>query len=105
MLRACRVAAGVALAAAALLSLPLSALASPAIEPANPHPGSAGPDATRLWSVWQSDGTAWLAAAAGDSPQDGSVIGWRFSAAPDRAASESPGGELLPIPVAGCRSR
>lgn len=94
MLRACRVAAGVALTAAALLSLPLYAHASSSAGSDNPVPGAADPDATRLWSVWQSDGTAWLATAAGDSPPDGTVIGWRFSAAPDGAAGESPGGEL-----------
>ncbi|MGP3913703.1 SCO2322 family protein [Nonomuraea sp. 10N515B] len=94
MLRAYRVAAGVALGAAAFLSLPSSALASPSINPNAPLPGVADPHATRLWSVWQSDGTAWLATAAGDTPADGSVIGWRFSAAPDGAASESPGGDL-----------
>ncbi|MGI5292589.1 SCO2322 family protein [Nonomuraea polychroma] len=94
MLRACRVAAGVALGAAAFLFLPFSALASPSIDPQDPLPGAADPNATRLWSVWQSDGTAWLAASAGDAPPDGSVIGWRFSAAPDGAASESPGGDL-----------
>ncbi|TMR07970.1 hypothetical protein ETD86_49750 [Nonomuraea turkmeniaca] len=103
MLRAYRVAAGAALGAAAFLSLPssalaapsaLSALAAPSIDPHGPLPGAADPHATRLWSVWQSDGTAWLATAAGDTPADGSVIGWRFSAAPDGAASESPGGDL-----------
>lgn len=83
MLRARRVAAGVALGAAALLCLPSPALASP----------SAGGD-VRSWSVWQSDGTAWLATTAGYGPQDGSVLGWRFSAAPDVSASEPPGGEL-----------
>ncbi|MEV1177214.1 SCO2322 family protein [Nonomuraea sp. NPDC049784] len=44
--------------------------------------------------MWQSDGTAWLAATAEYSPPDGSVIGWRFSVAPDGAAGESPGGDL-----------
>ncbi|WP_188192934.1 SCO2322 family protein [Nonomuraea sp. SYSU D8015] len=102
MLRACRVAArvaagvaaGVALGAAALLSVPLSAVASPSAASATPLPGAGDPDAMRVWSVWQSDGTAWLASSAGYSPPDGAVIGWRFSAAPDGAASESPGGEL-----------
>src|SRR4051794_9313002 len=89
MLRARRVAAGVALAAAALLSLPFPALASPSIDP-----GAADPNAVRLWSVWQSDGTAWLATASKDVPRDGSVVGWRFPASPDGTASEPPGGEL-----------
>ncbi|TDD04578.1 SCO2322 family protein, partial [Nonomuraea diastatica] len=94
MLRAFRVAAGVALGAAALVSLPCSALAAPPVSPGDPVPGAADPGAARGWSVWQSDGTAWLAGAPGDSPPDGSVIGWRFSAAPDGAAGEPPGGEL-----------
>ncbi|MFI7700833.1 hypothetical protein [Nonomuraea sp. NPDC049480] len=94
MLRARRVGAGVVLGAAALLFLPFSALAPASAGADNPLPGGADSHATRLWSVWQSDGTAWLAAAAGDSPPDGSVIGRRFSAAPDEAASESPGGDL-----------
>ncbi|MFG1701686.1 SCO2322 family protein [Nonomuraea sp. M3C6] len=96
MLRAYRVAAGVALGAAAFLSLPFSALASPSIDPNDPVPGAADPNATRVWSVWQSDGTAWLAATAKDAPPDGSVIGWRFSVALDGArapAAESPGGD------------
>ncbi|GAA3209417.1 SCO2322 family protein [Nonomuraea helvata] len=84
MLRAYRVAAGAVLGAAALFSFPCSALADPG--------------AARAWGVWQSDGTAWLAATAAYSPPDGSVIGWRFSAvpegAPDGAAGESPGGDL-----------
>ncbi|MFI7634860.1 SCO2322 family protein [Nonomuraea sp. NPDC049400] len=80
MLRAYRVAAGAALGAAALLSFP--------------HSAPADPGAARTWSVRQSDGTAWLAATAGDSPPDGSVLGWRFSVAPDGAAGESPGGDL-----------
>ncbi|MEV0993639.1 SCO2322 family protein [Nonomuraea sp. NPDC050202] len=83
MLRAYRVVAGVALGVAALLSLPSSALASPSPE-----------DATRAWGVWLSDGTAWLAAAPGDSPPDGSVVGWRFSVAPDGTTGEPPGGDL-----------
>ncbi|GAA4945451.1 hypothetical protein HD597_006682 [Nonomuraea thailandensis] len=83
MLRAYRVVAGVALGVTAFLSLPSSALASPS-------PGGA----TRAWSVWLSDGTAWLAAAPEDSPPDGSVVGWRFSVAPDGAAWEPPGGDL-----------
>ncbi|GAA2211147.1 hypothetical protein GCM10009850_066060 [Nonomuraea monospora] len=82
MLRAYRVVAGVALGVAAFLCLPSPALASP--PPARPEQGG-----TRAWSVWTSDGTAWLAATAGDSPPDGSVIGWRFSASWD-----PPGGEL-----------
>lgn len=94
MLRARRVAAGVALTAAALLSLPCPALASPSIDPGGPVPGAADPNAVRLWSVWQSDGTAWLATASKDVPRDGSVVGWRFSASPDGTASEPPGGEL-----------
>ncbi|MFG6196684.1 SCO2322 family protein [Nonomuraea sp. JJY05] len=80
MLRAYRVAAGVALGAAAFLSLPFSALADPGVP--------------RTWSAWQSDGTAWLAVTADVSPPDGSVIGWRFSVAPDGARGESPGGDL-----------
>lgn len=108
MLRARRVAAGVALGAAALLSLPSQAQASPsaALLPetlTSPTAGllsralaapSVGADDVRLWSVWQSDGTAWLAVTARDVPPDGSVVGWRFSAAPDASASEPPGGEL-----------
>ncbi|MFI9836668.1 SCO2322 family protein [Nonomuraea sp. NPDC051941] len=80
MLRAYRVAAGVALGAAAFLSLPSSALADPGVP--------------RTWSAWQSDGTAWLAVTADAAPPDGSVIGWRFSVAPDGARGESPGGDL-----------
>ncbi|MEV4010048.1 SCO2322 family protein [Nonomuraea angiospora] len=80
MLRAYRVAAGVALGAAALLSFPSAALA--------------GPGVPRTWSAWQSDGTAWLAVTADAAPPDGSVIGWRFSVAPDGARGESPGGDL-----------
>ncbi|TDE54518.1 hypothetical protein E1295_15435 [Nonomuraea mesophila] len=87
MPRAFRVATGVALGAATLIFLPCPALAAPPVTPGDPVPGAA-----RGWSVWQSDGTAWLAAAAGDSPPDGSFIGWRFSAAPD--GGEPPGGEL-----------
>ncbi|MEO3803310.1 SCO2322 family protein [Nonomuraea sp. B1E8] len=94
MLRAFRVAAGVALGAAASVSLPCSAIAAPPVSPGDPVPGAADPGAARGWSVWQSDGTAWLAAAPGDSPPDGSVIGWRFSAAPDGTAGEPPAGEL-----------
>jgi hypothetical protein len=107
MLRAYRVAAGVAAGAAFSLSLPFSALAAPSLAApsrttATPGQAIAVPplgrlaDAgvTRAWSVWQSDGTAWLATTAQDAPPDGSVIGWRFSAAPDAAAGESPGGEL-----------
>ncbi|MGP4093203.1 SCO2322 family protein [Nonomuraea sp. KM90] len=94
MLRACRVAAGVALGAAAFLSLPHSALASPSIAPGEPAPGAADPHAPRSWSAWRSDGTAWLSTAPGDTPEGGSVIGWRFSVAPDGAAGESPGGDL-----------
>ncbi|MFI6731631.1 SCO2322 family protein [Nonomuraea sp. NPDC050451] len=80
MLRAYRVAAGVALGAAAFLSLPSSALADPGVP--------------RAWSAWQSDGTAWLAVTADAAPPDGSVIGWRFSVAPDGVRGESPGGDL-----------
>ncbi|GAA3554654.1 hypothetical protein GCM10022419_038810 [Nonomuraea rosea] len=129
MLRAYRVAAGVAIGAAFSLSLPLSALAAPSsaapsrtattpgpaiaaqplgapplallttlgtqsFAPEDLVPEAAAPGVTRAWSVWQSDGTAWLATTAQDAPPDGSVIGWRFSAAPDAAAGESPGGEL-----------
>ncbi|MEV4108894.1 hypothetical protein [Nonomuraea sp. NPDC049695] len=97
MLRAYRVAAGAAIGAAALFSFPCSALADPG--------------AARAWGVWQSDGTAWLAATAAYSPPDGSVIGWRFSVAPDGAPAvaqdgapdgavgESPGGELPSFPA------
>ncbi|MEV5494298.1 SCO2322 family protein [Nonomuraea fuscirosea] len=97
MLRAYRVAAGVALGAAAFLALPLPALASPPVAPGGPAPGAADPGATRSWSAWRSDGTAWLAADPADSPPDGSVIGWRFSVSPEGAggaAGDSPGGEL-----------
>ncbi|WP_170246964.1 SCO2322 family protein, partial [Nonomuraea zeae] len=104
MLRAYRVAAAVAVGAACSISLPLSALAAPspgarstvlsAPAPGAALPGAADPGATRAWSVWQSDGTAWLAGTPQDNPSDGSVIGWRFSAAPDAAAGESPGGDL-----------
>ncbi|MET7337783.1 SCO2322 family protein [Nonomuraea sp. NPDC005650] len=80
MLRAYRVAAGVAAGAAAFLSLPSPALADP-VPP-------------RTWSAWQSDGTAWLAATPDAAPPDGSVIGWRFSVAPDGVTGESPGGDL-----------
>ncbi|MDX3107238.1 SCO2322 family protein [Nonomuraea angiospora] len=84
MLRAYRVAAGVALGAAAFLSLPSSALADAPADPGVP----------RTWSAWQSDGTAWLAVTPDAAPPDGSVIGWRFSVAPDGARGESPGGDL-----------
>ncbi|NRQ38887.1 hypothetical protein HII36_44760 [Nonomuraea sp. NN258] len=57
-------------------------------------PGGTDPHATRLWSAWQSDGTAWLAARPGDGPPDGSVVGWRFAVSPDGAASEPPAGEM-----------
>ncbi|MFI6295531.1 SCO2322 family protein [Nonomuraea sp. NPDC050790] len=87
MLHGIRIAAGsaaAALAALALLAVP--ALATP---PVSPDPG-----AVRMWSVWESDGTAWLAAAATDVPADGDVVGWRFAATPDGTPAEPPGGEL-----------
>ncbi|MCK2220629.1 hypothetical protein MF672_043530 [Actinomadura sp. ATCC 31491] len=60
-------------------------------------PGAADPDATRLWSVWQSDGTAWLATSAEARPADGAVVGWRLSAVPGGSfgsSGEPPGGDL-----------
>ncbi|WP_336210611.1 SCO2322 family protein [Nonomuraea sp. LPB2021202275-12-8] len=83
MLRAYLVAAGAVLGAAALLSSPTPASASTGRDPG----------AARLWSVWQSDGTAWLGTTARDVPPDGSVVGWRFAASPDGTASEPPGGD------------
>lgn len=77
---------GVALMATAFLS-------SPPVSPGNPVPGGPDPNAARVWSVWQSDGTAWLAATPADVPKDGAVIGWRFSVAADGSAAESPGGD------------
>ncbi|MEU8249459.1 SCO2322 family protein [Nonomuraea sp. NPDC048916] len=94
MLRAFRVAAGAALVAAAFLLSPLPASASAPIMPSGPVPGGPDPNAPRLWSVWRSDGTAWLAVSARDVPSDGSVVGWRFSASPDGTATEPPGGDL-----------
>lgn len=91
MLRAFRV-AGFAIAATLLMSAP--ALADPSIAPGGPVPGAPDPNVPRLWSLWESDGTAWLATAATDVPDDGSVIGWRFSASPDGTATEPPGGEM-----------
>lgn len=91
MLRAFGV-AGFAIAATLLISTP--ALAEPPVAPNAPIPGAPDPNAKRLWSVWQSDGTAWLAATAKDVPDHGAVIGWRFSASPDGIAAESPGGEI-----------
>ncbi|MEU7891631.1 SCO2322 family protein [Nonomuraea sp. NPDC049152] len=76
---------GLACAAALFLSTP--ALADPA-------PGAPDPDAPRLWSYWHSDGTAWLSGEANATVRDGSVIGWRFAAAPDGSAAESPSGEI-----------
>ncbi|MFG1960822.1 SCO2322 family protein [Nonomuraea sp. NPDC049028] len=70
------------------------ALATPSVGPSDPVPGAPDPNAVRLWSVWQSDGTAWLASSAKEVPPDGSVIGWRFSASPDGTATEPPGGDL-----------
>ncbi|GAA1693362.1 hypothetical protein GCM10009733_106560 [Nonomuraea maheshkhaliensis] len=93
MLRAYRVAAGVAIGAAAFLFLPHSALAATPVAPGGPAPGAADPGAPRSWSAWLSDGTAWLAAGPEDSPPDGSVIGWRFSVVAE-GAGDSPGGEL-----------
>ncbi|WP_084965625.1 SCO2322 family protein [Thermoactinospora rubra] len=92
MLRACRVTARVtarvisscAVAAVSITTLSLSAGASP----------SPDPDAPRLWSAWQSDGTAWLAASPADVPPDGAVLGWRYSLPADGASGDSPGGEL-----------
>ncbi|WP_433510093.1 SCO2322 family protein [Nonomuraea sp. CA-143628] len=69
-------------------------LATPPFGPNEPVPGAPDPNVVRLWSVWQSDGTAWLASSPKDSPPDGSVIGWRFSASPDGTATEPPGGDL-----------
>ncbi|MFD1938003.1 SCO2322 family protein [Nonomuraea mangrovi] len=76
---------GLACAAALLVSAPAFA---------DPAPGAPDPNAARLWSYWQSDGTAWLSGQADAAVRDGSVIGWRFAAAPDGSAAESPGGEL-----------
>lgn len=98
MLRAFRV-AGFAIAATLLMSSP--ALADPAVAPNDPVPGAPDPNAPRLWSFWQSDGTAWLGATAQDVPADGSVIGWRFAASPDGTAMEPPGGEM-PVFEAVC---
>ncbi|MFI6907414.1 SCO2322 family protein [Nonomuraea sp. NPDC050394] len=117
MLRRIRVAAGSAAAALALLTVPALAnpplanpplsnallanapLANPLratapVSPGGPVPGAPDPDAVRVWSVWESDGTAWLAAAPGDVPSDGDVVGWRFAASPDGTPAEPPGGEL-----------
>ncbi|WP_327086102.1 SCO2322 family protein [Nonomuraea sp. NBC_01738] len=94
MLRRIRVAAGAAVVAAAFLSHPAMANAAEPVSPGGPVPGAPDPNAVRVWSVWQSDGTAWLAATPKDVPADGSVIGWRFAASPDSTASEPPGGEL-----------
>ncbi|MEV0589190.1 SCO2322 family protein [Nonomuraea sp. NPDC050310] len=80
MLRAFRVAA-FSLAAAFTLSSP--ALAAP------PTGDPAGP---RAWSLWQSDGTAWLSLpATAERPADGTVLGWRFAATTD---FESPAVEV-----------
>ncbi|MFI6388006.1 SCO2322 family protein [Nonomuraea sp. NPDC050540] len=92
MLRRIRVAAGSAAAALAILTVP--ALATPPVSPGDPVPGAPDPNAVRVWSVWESDGTAWLAAAPADVPSDGDVAGWRFAASPDGTAAEPPGGEL-----------
>ncbi|GAA2382896.1 SCO2322 family protein [Nonomuraea africana] len=66
--------------------------ATPAL--ADPAPAGPDPNAVRVWSYWQSDGTAWLSGQAGTAARDGSVIGWRFAATPDGSAAESPGGDL-----------
>ncbi|MEV4164056.1 SCO2322 family protein [Nonomuraea dietziae] len=66
--------------------------AAPAL--AEPAPTGPDPDAARMWSYWQSDGTAWLSGQAGTAARDGSVIGWRFAATPDGSAAESPRGDL-----------
>lgn len=94
MLRRIRVAAGTAVVAVAFLSSPVAATAEPPVSPGGPVPGAPDPNAVRMWSVWQSDGTAWLAATPKDVPADGSVLGWRFAASPDGTPSEPPGGEL-----------
>ncbi|MFI9551310.1 SCO2322 family protein [Nonomuraea endophytica] len=92
MLRRIRVAAGSAAATLALLTVP--ALATPPVSPGGPVPGAPDPNAVRIWSVWKSDGTAWLAAAPADVPTEGDVVGWRFAASPDGTAAEPPSGEL-----------
>ncbi|MFI6477813.1 SCO2322 family protein [Nonomuraea sp. NPDC050663] len=79
MLRAFRVATFSAVTTSLVTALTLS---SPAL---------ADPNAPRSWSFWQSDGTAWLSASSAESPPEGSVIGWRFSAGAD---TEPPGGEV-----------
>ncbi|MGW4468975.1 SCO2322 family protein [Nonomuraea sp. NPDC004354] len=61
---------------------------------ADPVTGGVDPNAARRWSYWHSDGTAWLSGEAGAAVRDGAVIGWRFAAAPDGSAPESPRGEL-----------
>ncbi|MET9343608.1 SCO2322 family protein [Nonomuraea sp. NPDC003804] len=61
---------------------------------ADPATGGVDPNAARRWSYWHSDGTAWLSGEAGAAVRDGAVIGWRFAAAPDGSAPESPRGEL-----------
>ncbi|MER6577181.1 SCO2322 family protein [Nonomuraea sp. NPDC001023] len=94
MLRAGRVAAAVVLGAAAVLLLPSSALGSPSSRPAGP-----APEVVRLWGVWRSDGTAWLASTAAYEPADGSVVGWRFAVSADGAVGEPPGGELPSFPA------
>ncbi|MFE0147515.1 SCO2322 family protein [Nonomuraea sp. NPDC059007] len=92
MLRRIRVAAGSAAAALTLLTVP--ALGTSPVSPGGPVPGAPDPNAVRIWSVWVSDGTAWLAAAPADVPSDGDVVGWRFAASPDGTAAEPPSGEL-----------
>ncbi|YCK40627.1 SCO2322 family protein [Actinomadura sp. ATCC 39365] len=100
MLRAGRVAAAAVLGAAAVLLLPSSALGSPSSRPGGPVPGTAAePGAVRLWGVWRSDGTAWLASTAAYEPADGSVVGWRFTVSADGSAGEPPGGELPSFPA------
>lgn len=94
MLRAGRVAAAVVLGAAAVVLLPSSALGSPSSRPGGPAPG-----AVRLWGVWRSDGTAWLASTAAYEPADGSVVGWRFGVSADGSVGEPPGGELPSFPA------
>ncbi|MFI7418068.1 SCO2322 family protein [Nonomuraea sp. NPDC049684] len=94
MLRAGRVAAAVVLGAAAVILLPSSALGSPSSRPGGPAPG-----AVRLWGVWRSDGTAWLASTAAYEPADGSVVGWRFAVSADGSVGEPPGGELPSFPA------
>ncbi|MEV1241336.1 hypothetical protein [Nonomuraea sp. NPDC049750] len=69
-------------------------LATLSVGPNDPVPGAPDPNAVRLWSVWQSDDTAWLASSAKDAPPDGSMIGRRFSASPDGTATGPPGGDL-----------